>query len=113
MKITENVMDNVSQIDLEGRFDANTCDMVEQFIRERIEDGKYNLVLNMEKVPFTASAGLRVILVIAKELRKEYNGDLRIASPQSNVSKVFEISGMNNVLRIFDNPGAAIKSFTE
>ena len=113
MEIRENVQGNVSQIDLEGRFDANTCEEVEQFVREIIENGKHNLVLNMEKVPFTASAGLRVILVIAKELRKDHEGDLRIASPQPNVSKVFEISGMNNVLRIFDSLEAAIQSFTE
>ena len=113
MNISENIQDNVSQIFLEGRFDANTCEAVEQFIRERMEKGGRNFVLNMEKVPFTASAGLRVILVIARELRKEYQGDLRIASPQPNVKKVFEISGMDNVLRIFDDREDAIKSFTE
>ncbi len=113
MKITENVQDNVSQVFLDGRFDANTCEAVEQFIRERIKKGIYQFVLNMEKVPFTASAGLRVILVIAKELRKEFQGDLYIVSPQPNVRKVFEISGINNVLRIFDDMETATKSFLE
>jgi anti-anti-sigma factor len=113
MKITENVQNNVSQVFLDGRFDANTCKAVEQFIRERIKKGTYQFVLNMEKVPFTASAGLRVILVIAKELRKEFQGDLCIVSPQPNVKKVFEISGINNVLRIFDDMETATKSFLE
>jgi len=65
----------------------------------------------MEKVTFTASAGLRVILVVAKELRKEFEGDLRIASPQPAVKKVFEISGIDNVLNIFDDTETATRSF--
>lgn len=113
MKISENVQNNVSQIYLDGRFDANTCDAVEQFIRERMKTGTHRFVLNMEKVPYTASAGLRVILVIAKELRKEKHGDLRIASPQPNVARVFEISGINIILRIFDDMETAIRSFAE
>ena len=51
--------------------------------------------------------------MIAKELRKEFQGDLYIVSPQPNVRKVFEISGINNVLRIFDDMETATKSFLE
>ena len=111
MEISENTQNNVSQVFLDGRFDANTCEAVEQFIRKKISEGRHQFVLNMEKVPFTASAGLRVILVIAKELRKEFQGDLCIASPQPAVRKVFEISGIDNVLNIFEDTEAATRSF--
>ena len=39
MKIEENILNDVSSIKLEGRFDANTSDAVEKFIREKIEKG--------------------------------------------------------------------------
>ncbi len=112
MKVTEIVKDNnIYQLNLEGRFDANTCGNIESFIRKKIEDGVYMFVLNMENVSFVASAGLRVVLVIARELRVKYKGDLRLASLQVNVNKVFEISGLDNVLRIFDDVETAVQSF--
>jgi len=111
MNITEDMQDNISRIYLEGRFDADTCVEVENFIREKVKEGKYHLVLNMEKVPFIASAGLRVILVFAKELRQKFNGELHISNLQQSVDRVFEISGLKNVLKIFDDMETAIQSF--
>ncbi len=113
MKISEQTENGVSQVYLEGRFDANTSEKVEQYIREKMEEGVHHFVLDMEKVPFIASAGLRVVLVYARKLRQEHQGDLRISSLQENVNKVFEISGLNNFLRIFDDAETAAKSFAE
>lgn len=113
MKITETTSEDISQIFLDGRFDASTSESVERFIRERIDEGRHKFVLDMEEVPFIASAGLRVILVLARELRKEYDGDLRISSLQNNVSKVFEISGLNNVLHILKDVESAATSFAK
>jgi len=79
MKIEENILNDVSSINLEGRFDANTSDAVEKFIREKIEKGCSQFVLNMENVSFISSAGLRVVIIIARELRNEHQGDLHIA----------------------------------
>jgi len=113
MKITESVKDNVSQVYLEGRFDAHTCETVDAYIREKMENGQYQFVLNMEKVPFIDSAGLRVVLVITRDLRGEYQGDLRVTMLQPAVNKVFEISGLNNVMSIFDDARTAVQSFSE
>lgn len=112
MNITETTQDNVSRVDLEGRFDANTCGTVEQFIRGKIKEGILRFVLNMENVPFIASAGLRVVLVFAKELQKN-KGDLRLANLQPNVFRVFEISGLKNAMRIFDDVEIAAQSFND
>lgn len=113
MKIAESVKDNVSQVNLVGRFDAHTCETVDAYFREKMEKGQHQFVLNMEKVPFIDSAGLRVVLVIARDLRGEYQGDLRVAILQPAVNRVFEISGLNNVLRIFDDAETASQSFSE
>lgn len=112
MNITETTQDNVSRVELEGRFDANTCGTVEQFIREKIKEGMLQFVLNMEKVPFIASAGLRVVLIFVKELQKN-KGDLRLANLQPNVLRVFEISGLKNAMRIFDDVESAAQSFND
>ncbi len=107
------MQNGVSQIFLEGRFDANTSGDVEKILHERIEEGTNRFILNLEKVPFVASAGLRVVLVIARKLRQESGGDLRIASLQPNVNKVFQISGLDNFLRIFDSTEKAMDSYNQ
>ncbi|MDP8241235.1 MAG: STAS domain-containing protein [Candidatus Hatepunaea meridiana] len=113
MNITEAFQENVIIVSLDGRFDANTSDAVEQFLRVRISESKFQFVLDMANVPYISSAGLRVILAVVKELRRDNKGDLRIANLQKTVAKVFEISGLNNVLGIFKNPDSAIQSFTD
>lgn len=113
MRIEETILNDVSSIKLEGRFDANTSDAVEKFIRERIEKGRSQFVLNMENVSFISSAGLRVVIIIARELRNEHQGDLHMAVLQPSVKRVFEISGLNNVLKIFDDEQTATRAFSE
>ena len=111
MKIEETIQNNVSRIKLEGRFDANTSDAVEKFMREKIGKGRSQFVLNMENVSFISSAGLRVVIIIARELRNEHQGDLHIAMLQPAVNRVFEISGLNNILKIFDKEETATDAF--
>ncbi|MBW2607492.1 MAG: STAS domain-containing protein [Deltaproteobacteria bacterium] len=112
MKIEETILNDVSRINLKGRFDAYTSDSVEKFIRERIEKGRSQFVLNMENVSFISSAGLRVVIIIARELRNEHKGDLHIAVLQPTVKRVFEISGLDNILKIFDDEQTATKAFS-
>ena len=112
MKIEETILNDVSRINLKGRFDAYTSDSVEKFIRERIEKGRSQFVLNMENVSFISSAGLRVVIIIARELRNEHKGDLHIAVLQPTVKRVFEISGLDNILKIFDDEQTATTAFS-
>jgi len=113
MKIEETILNDVSRINLKGRFDAYTSDSVEKFLRERIEKGRSQFVLNMENVSFISSAGLRVVIIIARELRNEHKGDLHIAVLQPTVKRVFEISGLDNILKIFDDEQTATTAFSQ
>ncbi len=113
MKIEESISKDVSSVKLNGRFDANTSDAVENFIRERIGKGCSRFVLNMENVSFISSAGLRVVIIIARELRNQHQGDLHIAVLQPSVKRVFEISGLNNILKMFDDEQTATEDFTK
>ena len=113
IKLDEVTTGNICQVNIEGRLDANTCTEVEKYLQEKVDSGLTRFVLNLEKVPFIASAGLRVVLVYAKKLRQNDSGDLKLALLQDNVKKVFEISGLNNFLSLFDDMESALDSFEE
>ncbi len=111
MSISESQKGEVVIVHLDGRFDAGTSGKVEQYLKTKIDGGNGKLVLDMEKVPFIASAGLRVVLVIVKTLRQDKAGDLKIAALQDSVRRVFEISGMDRVLKLFPTVDEAIADF--
>ena len=111
MTITGSVWNSVVQINLDGRFDASTAPAVEQYIRDCITRGLIHVTLNMTMVQYIASAGLRVVLAMAKELRLTHKGDLRIAALPDSVAKVFELSGLYTVLKIYDDVGSANQSY--
>ena len=111
MTISGSVWNNVVQVNLEGRFDASTAPAVEQYLRDCIAKGFTRVVLNMAGVVYIASAGLRVVLAMTKEIRITHKGDLRIAALPDSVAKVFELSGLYSVLHIYDDVTSANQSF--
>ncbi len=111
MNVEEKNLGDVVQIFLDGRFDANTAPIAEEAIQNWIAKGCHKIVLDLGRVPFIASAGLRVVLSTTKELRKSHNGDLRVSSLQSSPAKVFEISGLTNVISLFDSADEAAEGF--
>jgi len=113
MNITDKIENGINLVYLDGRFDANTSNIVEEFLKKLINEGSNKFVISMESVPYIASAGLRVVLATAKNLRQQHEGDLRLVALQPNVAKVFDISGLNNVLRLFEGAEEAVQSFSE
>ena len=113
MNISEQTVDDVTQIRLDGRFDAHTAESVETFLRDKINEGRRKFVMDMAHVSFVDSAGLRVILVMARDLRNQYNGEMHMAALQPAVRRVFEISGLDNVISLYEDSQTAIEKFTE
>jgi len=111
MTITGSIIGSVVQINLDGRFDASTAPAVEQYINDCIARGLIRVTLNMAGVAYIASAGLRVVLAKTKELRLTHKGDLRIAALPESVAKVFELSGLYSVIRIYEDVNGANASF--
>lgn len=107
MQIVEHHQNDIRLLNLSGRFDAHTAEQVETFLHDKIEAGHRKFVLNMQNVDFIDSAGLRVILVTVRDLRDQHQGELNIAGLQPAVRRVFEISGLINVLQIFSDTETA------
>lgn len=88
------------------RLDALSAPDFEQNLVKLIAVGNQDIVLDFSELDYISSAGLRSILAIAKQLRAR-QGELRIAALQAKVKEVFDISGFNTILPIFDTVSAA------
>ncbi|HSF14777.1 MAG TPA: STAS domain-containing protein [Vicinamibacteria bacterium] len=110
MNITTNVVESVALVHLEGNLDTNTADLAEQTLNELIDSGTTKILVNLARVAFVSSAGLRVLLATAKRLRRT-DGDLRISNLNEMVNQVFEISGFTAILSVFPTEEAALEGF--
>ena len=57
---------NIFIVSLKGDLDAVTVPSLEDFLTKTVEKGRVNILLNMEKVFYMSSAGLRLLLSLAK-----------------------------------------------
>jgi anti-anti-sigma factor len=111
MEITHTYQDAVTVVVVTGSVDALTAPQLGGSLTQQIGTGRVNLVLDLARLDYISSAGLRAILGAAKEARQR-GGDLRLAGVQPNVSKVFEMSGFTNILKFYADADAAAQSFS-
>ena len=110
MQITVKTTTEVKVLALEGRLDTQTSPDAQQQLTRLIEEGETKILVNLEKVDYISSAGLRVLLVVAKQL-KTTDGELRICSLNEVVKEVFDISGFDMILPISASESEALEGF--
>jgi stage II sporulation protein AA (anti-sigma F factor antagonist) len=87
-------------ISLAGSFDALTADQVRSAIGRQFDEGQHQLVIDMSRVDFMSSVGVRVLLEMLKRCRG-MGGDLRLAAAQPGIQRTLEMSGLTRVLKAY------------
>lgn len=80
-----------------GRLDAAGAPELEARCKALIQEGSNRLLLDLAKVEYVSSAGLRSLLVLAKAV-KSAGGALALCSLVPAVRDVMTISGFDNIL---------------
>ena len=92
---------------LSGALDGLTyLDLLKSFNQSVEKDAK-RIVLDMNEVDYVSSAGLRVLLVGAKSLKKT-DGEIVLFGMNSAVNEVFKLSGFDSIFRSFDSESKAV-----
>lgn len=111
MEIDQRKEENVLVVSVKGRVDAGTAGELDEAIGKLIEGGERFLVFDLKELDYISSAGLRSFLMIAKKI-KATSGKLALFSLQEMVLDVFEVSGFNKIIPIFDTVSEAISATT-
>lgn len=82
---------------LQGRFDANWSDLVANAIEAAIRGGHHDIDLDFAEVSYISSAGIRILLKYAKQL-KAARGALCVVRPTDAILSVFRLSGLTGIL---------------
>src|ERR1700746_234619 len=102
---------NVSLIEVVGRIDHTTAKALEDALAPHLANctGEDRiLLLDFSAVTFISSAGLRVLIIAAKQCR-EQNGQIFFVSVQPMVHEVFQISRFDTVFEVFPTVRVALQ----
>ena len=97
MNIIKNQNDGILTIALEGRLDTTTAPELEQEIKSSLDDVT-ELVMDLEKLTYISSAGLRVLLLAQKKMNKQ--GSMKVIHVNEMVMEVFVNMGFAGIMTI-------------
>lgn len=96
MKIDKIQNENTLTLVLDGELDSSQSKLLEEEIHN-IKDDISNLILDLEKLEYTSSAGIRMFL-LANKTMKEKNGTLKLIKVNANVYEILKMAALTEVL---------------
>ncbi|RLA90759.1 MAG: anti-sigma factor antagonist [Deltaproteobacteria bacterium] len=106
MKIKRNEDQGFVIVTLSGRFDSMTAKTVEEKF-QTIQD-QPRILVNMSGVHYISSAGLRVLLALAKAMNR-HQGLLRLCGLTETVREVFDMAGFTQIFQIYNSQEEALE----
>ena len=97
MTITKTQEGNKLTIALEGRLDTTTAPQLEAELKSSL-GGVEELVLDLAKLEYMSSAGLRVLLLAQKTMNIQ--GNMTVRNVNDTIDEIFEITGFRDILTI-------------
>jgi anti-anti-sigma factor len=110
MEISTRQSYDVLVVDMVGRLDSRTSGYGYDEMVRIVKGNHKQILVNLEKLEFITSAGLRVLLTAAK-LLQTYRGQLKLCNANESVKQVLETCGFDSLINLYVTEAEAIKSF--
>ena len=105
---TEELGDGAYVISLAGEVDLYTAPEFKQPLLEVINEGARNVVVDFSDTTFIDSTTLGVLVGGVKRLRTN-DGQLSLVCSDRNITKIFEITGLDRVFTIYPSRDEALE----
>ncbi|MDD5128782.1 MAG: PilZ domain-containing protein [Candidatus Omnitrophica bacterium] len=103
--------DGVIIMDLSGRIDVNSANLVE-VVGQCLRDGYTDILCNLEEIEGIDYMGISVVVIAYKEVANS-QGRMKFLNIPAHLRGVFAVSGMDRVIEICATEDLAIGSFKE
>jgi anti-sigma B factor antagonist len=110
MEINQRETNDIVILDITGEIDLYNAPEIKDIINKLVEEQKYNVIINLEKVTYIDSSGIGALISSLSNLKK-YQGGLKIINVFASVRKVFELTKLTSFFEIFDSEDEALASF--
>ena len=101
--------DKAAIAEIQGEIDVYTSPKLKEALTKLIEQQKYNIIIDLEKVRYIDSTGLGVLIGTLKKVR-EHNGTICIICTNPQIKKIFNITGLVKIFGIYKNEEEALKN---
>lgn len=91
--------DNVLTVKVKGRVDGSNANDFQNKIKDSVTSKDQVVMLDMAELSYISSAGLRVVLMVAKSLEQR-KAKFMLYSLSDSIKEVFEISGFDKVIKV-------------
>lgn len=109
MKIATSLRKGVLIVRVEGELDMHVADEFRNTVDGALDNnGLKNILINLKGVTFIDSSGLGVILGRYKRISL-LGGKLCAAHIQPQVARIFELSGLLKIIRIYNSEAEALE----
>ena len=93
-----------------GEIDLYTAPRLHtELVTALADGGPVRIVVDMSKVEFCDSTGMNVLLAAHRRAR-EGGGDLELAGPRPAIRKVLQVTGLESVFTVLDDPATVAGS---
>jgi anti-anti-sigma factor len=107
MKISARREAGILVADVSGRLDLSTSVGAYDALVNLVKDQPHNLIVNLGRLEYISSAGLRVILRLGKFMEAS-GGQLRICQASHFVEDVIKASGFDGLIHLYADEKSAI-----
>jgi anti-sigma B factor antagonist len=103
--------ESVAVVDVEGEVDIYSAPQFKEVLLKGIEEGASRIIVDLAKVTFIDSTALGVLVSGAKRVRPQ-NGTLDIVCADDNITRIFEITGLDRIFGIYPTRADALNVAT-
>lgn len=109
LKIESKEQEGIGIITLEGEVDVYTAPKLKSRLIDLVDEGKYSIIVDLQRVEFMDSSGLGVLVGGLKRV-KSHQGSIVLVCTQENILKIFRITGLVKVFPIYSTEAEALQS---
>lgn len=97
-------------VQLEGPLNATTTPGIQADLEEPLADNTRRVVLDLTRVPFVSSHGLRLLIQTAKQTAAA--GQLLVCGLTEQIQQMLVLAGLDKIVEIHDTVRAAVQTDT-
>ncbi|MFN3660579.1 MAG: STAS domain-containing protein [Brevinematales bacterium] len=110
MEINRRETGDVVIFDIKGEIDLYNAPEIKEKIKDEINKGKVNIIINLDKVSYIDSSGIGVLISSLSNLKK-VGGTMKLINVYASVRKVFELTKLTSFFEIYDSEADALAAF--
>jgi anti-sigma B factor antagonist len=103
LKVTTRSQGDHTVVSVHGEIDLYTAPRLQSELMTALSGSPVRLIVDMSGVDFCDSTGINVLLAAHRQAR-ERGGELQLAGPGSATRKVLQVTGLESVFTVLDDP---------